>query len=857
MSVSALLFWLILACLVPEVLGVCASLYYEYQDERIQSDKGLALSVRTMVQTIDAELAQVQLIAQVLTTSGSLRRHDLAAFHRRTVLLIPSTGVEVSAVLFDKSGRQLLNTHIPWGQPLPAHRDLESIRSVFESTHTNPHRPLFRPLDGYAAISTVAPVFSGREVVYALAVGVVPDKFNSFLREYGQATGAVTTIVDGTGTIAARSHDTAQFVGHKVDPEIWVQLQKGPVGAFDFDLKDGTRLHASYGQSVGTGWRVLMMTPRQSLDAPLTHTLTQMAKGATLVLLLSIALAWLVGRRIVNSVKSLKEAAIAFGKGESLPPLKVNLRETEEVARALSRSAFQLTTRTQELLDANASLHERTTELAEAQHLAQIGNWKHDLVSNERFVSVEMQELFGPKVLLPFAELAGTLFTPEVWKQVDHQIRETIRTGVGFSLVGELFDRQGSPIWTDNRCEAVFNGKGEVIGLRGTCQDISKYKAAEILLLDNEARLKMALSSSDLALWDWHIQSGDLFMDERWAAIQGYTLMALPYRMQSYMQSVFPEDMALIYKNLELHYRSETPKYEAIYRVRHRDGHCVWIQATGRVVERDAAGEPLRMLGVALDISARKENEYKMEALHDEMNAMLVWQVAQHTVAALAHEINQPLASLAILCEAATRLQARGRQSDGDHGERLKRSVEPLERMNIEIKRAAAVVRSLLTSVNKPDITRANVVVNELVRESIQKAYGEGIFGYAIVAHDGAHLPLVKVNQLQVSKVLLNLIHNSAQAMQAAQMPNGKIEVSTALSADGSAISITVQDEGPGISALMQQEIFQPFISTKSHGLGLGLTISRALIEAHGGKLWASQTPGQGATFHFTLPITG
>jgi two-component system sensor kinase FixL len=93
--------------------------------------------------------------------------------------------------------------------------------------------------------------------------------------------------------------------------------------------------------------------------------------------------------------------------------------------------------------------------------------------------------------------------------------------------------------------------------------------------------------------------------------------------------------------------------------------------------------------------------------------------------------------------------------------------------------------------------------------------------------------------------------------MLEAQAVNGKIVVSSALAADGHDICITVQDDGPGISALIQQEIFQPFISTKSHGLGMGLTISRALIQAHGGKLWATQIHGQGATFHFTLPTEG
>jgi signal transduction histidine kinase len=323
------------------------------------------------------------------------------------------------------------------------------------------------------------------------------------------------------------------------------------------------------------------------------------------------------------------------------------------------------------------------------------------------------------------------------------------------------------------------------------------------------------------------------------------------------MQDVFPEDIPLIHKNLEAHFHGGAPKYEAIYRVRHKDGHDVWVQGTGRVVERDAEGNPVRMLGVALDISERKQSESTMEALHDEMNAMLVWQVAQHTVAALAHEINQPLASASILCEAVSRMVLANDLSAKGVGYTPNRPQETLKHIASEIERAGTVLRSLLISVNKPDITRATEVVNELVGESIQTALGEGVFGYQIIKDFTADLPLVKVNRLQVSKVLLNLIHNGAQAMQGAQTVKGKIVVSTALVNGGGEICVSVQDDGPGISALMQQEIFQPYISTKSHGLGLGLTISRALIEAHGGKLWATQVEGQGATFHFTLPTAG
>jgi PAS domain S-box-containing protein len=587
------------------------------------------------------------------------------------------------------------------------------------------------------------------------------------------------------------------------------------------------------------------------------RSLVLTAKGSALVLILSLGLAWLVGRRIVKSVRSLKTVAVALGSGESLPLLEATLRETDEVAQSLSTSARQLLTRTRELFEANQSLTQRTAELDEAQHLAQIGNWRFDLKTHERFASVEMHELFGPDVLLPFTEQAGKLFPPETWQKLDEAIKNTIRTGLGFALVLEIFNNEGCRIWTDNRGEAIVNDSGEVIGLRGTCQDISKFKAAELELDENKTRLKMALASSDLALWDWNIQSGVLLFDERWAAMQGYMLNEVPFRIESYMQDVYPEDAVIIQKKLEAHYQGLTAKYEAYYRVRHKDGHTLWIQGVGRVVEWDAEGKPVRMLGVAYDLTKRKLNEMSMKALQDELDATLVWQVAQHTVAALAHEVNQPLASASIMCTAANRMLVKEGLSGVVVTEKAKLFEQVLTNIENDVMRAGVILKNLLKSLHKPNITRVPSMVNELISESITAALEEGVFGFPITTDFAADLPPVKVNPLQVRKVLLNLIHNGAQAMHEAQTVNGKILINAVLAADGHDICITVQDNGPGISALMQHEIFQPFISTKSHGLGMGLTISRALIEAHGGKLWATQIHGQGATFHFTLPTEG
>ena len=256
------------------------------------------------------------------------------------------------------------------------------------------------------------------------------------------------------------------------------------------------------------------------------------------------------------------------------------------------------------------------------------------------------------------------------------------------------------------------------------------------------------------------------------------------------------------------------------------------------------------------DLTERTRRLAELSVLRSEMHTMLEWQVARHTVAALAHEINQPLASLSVLCEVASRMLATDRLPKEAAGERVNRLEQTLQRMASETERAGSVVRQLMKSVNQPDITLAPVMLCELLHEVERMVQDEGVFDCQIEIDCATNIKSVQANRLQLTKVLMNLISNSAQAMNSAQIVNGKLWINAALAADGTEIRVSVRDEGPGISAKLPQNIFQPFVTTKSDGLGMGLTISRALVEAHGGKLWHEKHVGPGATFHFTLPTS-
>jgi PAS domain S-box-containing protein len=855
-TLSALLFRLVLACLLPALLGVGIMIYMDYERGRMQTEASTRLSVQDKLEAVDAQLAQAELFAQTLATNASLIQQDFATFHQKSLGLLRANNLNFTVFVYDANGQQLINTDIPYGERLLKRRDIANIKSVFVSGQMMPSHIALRTSDGQPTVGILVPVFSGEQVVYALSVGFSPVNFNRFVEQKSVQADGIAAIVDSTGTIVAISSDTGNFFGPQVAPELLKQLKTQSEATFDLKTVAGMPVRATYRRSPSSGWTVAISIPKKSIETPLIRNFFALTLGGILLLGLSLGSAWVVGKRIAKSVRHLHDAAVALGAGDLTDMPATATSETHELSQALQASARSLKRRTQQLQTANETLQERSNELSEAQLIAKIGNWRWNANTGALFASDELLRLYGRKILSPFDAQKGKVFPAEAWQELKMAVKATLQNKTGFSLQLPTLTEGKTQLWARINGELVFSATGEVTGLRGTLQNVDADVKADMALKDSESRLSLALSNSDLSLWDWNIKTGDLFFDDRWATLQGDSLEKIPTSKESFMRNVYSEDIPAIQAAVELYFQGETSKYEASYRVFHKDGHCIWIHASGKIVERDADGMPVRMLGVAWDTTERKQHEVEITRLQTELQDILAWQVAQHTVAALAHEVNQPLASASILSEAANRMLRTNELSDDAKVENLKRLKQTLKCITSDIERAGDVLRNLLKSVNKPDITQAPTKVNGLVAESIKTAAREGVFGYRIMTDCATDLPLAKVNHLQVVKVVLNLIHNAAQSMHGATVANGKIWISTALTADGSEICVSVRDEGPGISASLQEEIFQPFITTKPHGLGMGLTISRALIEANGGKLWHSQDNGLGATFHFTLPVS-
>jgi C4-dicarboxylate-specific signal transduction histidine kinase len=211
---------------------------------------------------------------------------------------------------------------------------------------------------------------------------------------------------------------------------------------------------------------------------------------------------------------------------------------------------------------------------------------------------------------------------------------------------------------------------------------------------------------------------------------------------------------------------------------------------------------------------------------------------------ALAHELNQPLTAIMSNAQAASRLM---KQEPMETGE-IQSAISDIVK---DTARAGEVIRHLRALLKHDQSRRESMDLNQLLLDVLELAHSDLIARHIIVVpRIGSTELKLQGDRVQLQQVFLNLILNAAEAMSGKL--GGVLVVSTD-TVDGSVLHVAVSDNGPGINPALSEKLFEPFFSTKPQGLGLGLSISRAIVTAHGGTLWTVNNPGHGATFHVTL----
>ena len=265
--------------------------------------------------------------------------------------------------------------------------------------------------------------------------------------------------------------------------------------------------------------------------------------------------------------------------------------------------------------------------------------------------------------------------------------------------------------------------------------------------------------------------------------------------------------------------------------------------AVGEVGWKDAT----RFVGMMRDLTDKKESEERTLRLHNEMINTSRLATMGEMAAAMAHEINQPLAAIANYSSAGARLLDNG-------AENIEDVKSALESINEQAHRAGEIIKRLRSFVRPKDLTRESANLKDTIDEIRPLAELDArANNIELVVDIPTQMNEIVADQVQIQQVVLNLIRNGIDAMETAAPANRRLHV-TSKSLDDDLVTISVVDHGSGISADAAKQLFEPFYTTKSTGMGMGLAICQTIVRAHGGEITCANNDNQGATFTMTLP---
>ena len=277
-----------------------------------------------------------------------------------------------------------------------------------------------------------------------------------------------------------------------------------------------------------------------------------------------------------------------------------------------------------------------------------------------------------------------------------------------------------------------------------------------------------------------------------------------------------------------------------------KDGSALVVSLTASLI-RNSSGVTTGVSMIVRDITERQHAEERLHGLQADLIHLSRWNTMGMLASTIAHELNQPMTAVVNFVRAAQNT------IKDMEGAQIVRAQTYLNDAIEETKLAGAIIRTLREFIEKRESKRSCESFNKVVEEAVALSHlrGPDVKVKLHMVFD-AKAPSVLVDKVQVQQVVFNLIRNSIDAMQGCS--DAAIDISTVCDEAGF-VSATFSDTGPGIAPDIMSRLFQPFVTTKENGMGIGLTICQSIVEAHGGRIWATPNAERGVSFHFTLPL--
>jgi len=368
---------------------------------------------------------------------------------------------------------------------------------------------------------------------------------------------------------------------------------------------------------------------------------------------------------------------------------------------------------------------------------------------------------------------------------------------------------------------------------------------AEYALKESEMRLNLAAESAGVGLWALNIESGAFWLAEKTREFFGFSQdEEITYK--AFLEVVYPNDRERIHQAVNLS-RQSKEEVSVEYRIIRPDGNVRWMKSRGRIHLGDSKESNI-LMGVSIDITDTKRSEEEIFRLRAEYTHIARVSAMGELAASLAHELKQPLAAIRSNAQAALRFLT-GNNPDLDELH------EVLKDIIADNRRADDVIGKLRTLMRKSKPQIKALDMKELLQDTLSLLAGyEAMRKVSLHMELDEALPPIAGDRVQIQQVILNLILNSTEALMNIKEQLRLIAI-RAYPQNSRMVLLSVRDNGPGIDPQAMPHLFEAFYTTKQEGLGMGLAISRSIVEDHGGRLWAENNLDGGAIFYFTIPI--
>jgi C4-dicarboxylate-specific signal transduction histidine kinase len=377
-------------------------------------------------------------------------------------------------------------------------------------------------------------------------------------------------------------------------------------------------------------------------------------------------------------------------------------------------------------------------------------------------------------------------------------------------------------------------------------QEITERIKAEQSLQAISQRMNLALKSAKVGTWSWHSHHHKILLDDYLPLLLGLNQNTYTLRFKTCLSYLHAEDRRRIVKELLQAIQNKKRSYDIEFRVVWPTGHIHVLASRGEIYW-NLNNKVLGITGICWDISARRQAEQELRQHQQALAQTARISSMGEMGSALAHELNQPLTAITTFTQGCIRRLA----ATAENGPIL----EAMTIVAQQAERAGEIIHRLKDYVRKGKTVQEIVSINVLIKTAIRLIHYEirdQLFDIELAIAD--NLPAIMGDRIQIEQVLINLLRNALEAMRDAKTVAPLLKISAQLY-NQAYLAVNVIDNGPGLPAELITKILEPYFTTKSQGIGMGLSISRTIIESHGGFLIAKKSTNGGACFQFTLPI--